>query len=126
MPTYQELAASRRTWIDDVLIDWCHRANRAELMKAEGDWVNIAGQVDPEKTLWTWAWSRFPALVPPDLDGLDEAREVLVQLADGRAFTGYADSRNSRRGELHLLCTNGEEVGPLSIDDVADVSAAGG
>lgn len=125
MPTngssYEDLARSRREWIDETLVDWCRRAERAELLKAEGDWTNIAGLVDPEDTLWTWAWSRFPALVHPEMSGLDETREVRVRLTDGREFTGYVDARRSQRGELALLCSNGDEAGPWTLDDIADV-----
>ncbi|MFQ5732479.1 MAG: hypothetical protein ACE5KM_11070 [Planctomycetaceae bacterium] len=126
MSTYEELAGSRRDWIDGVLVEWCRRADRAELLKAEADWANIAGQVDPDTTLWTWAWSRFPALVHPGMSGLDETREVRVRLNDGSEFTGYVNARRSRRGELVLSGTSGEsrgeDVGPWFLEQFAEVT----
>jgi len=123
MSTYEELAKSRREWIDEMLIPWCRTAERRELLKAEQDWTNIAGRVDPEMSLWTWAWSRFPALVHPEMSGIDETREVCVRLKDGRELTGFPDARRSLQGELYLLCNHaeaaGEDHGPVSIDDVA-------
>lgn len=121
--SYTGLAASRRAWIDDVLIPWCRSAERKELLKAEADWVNVAGPVDAEATLWTWAWGRFPGLVHPEMGGLDESREVEVRLNDGRTFRGYPDARRSLQGELVLLTAAGD-AGPISIDDVADVQPA--
>jgi len=121
---FSDLAASRRAWIDDVLIPWCRTAERKELLKAEADWANVAGQVDAEATLWTWAWSRFPGLVHPEMGGLDESCEVEVRLKDGRTFRGYPDARRSVRGELVLLTGDGD-AGPVSIDDVVDVRPAG-
>lgn len=129
MPTYEELGRSRREWIDGVLVEWCRQADRAELLKAEADWTNIAGQVDPEATLWTWAWSRFPALVHPEMNGLDETRELRVRLVDGRELTGFVNARRSRRGELVLTCTSGEtsgkDVGPFRLDEFAEVALTG-
>ena len=122
MPGYEELASSRRAWIDEVLIDWCRSADRSELLKAEADWTNIAGQVDPEATLWTWAWSRFPALVHPEMSGLDETREICVRLSDGTEYTGFVDARRSLQGELVLLVTGGATAGPWPIDEVATVT----
>jgi hypothetical protein len=116
--SFTNLAASRRAWIDDVLIPWCRTADRKELLKAEADWVNVAGQVDAEATLWTWAWGRFPGLVHPEMGGLDESREIELRLNDGRTLRGYPDARRSRRGELVLLTADGD-AGPMSIDDVA-------
>ena len=119
--SFSDLAASRRAWIDDVLIPWCRTADRKELLKAEADWVNVAGQVDAEATLWTWAWGRFTGLVHPEMRGLDESREVEVRLKNGRVFRGFPDARRSLRGKLVLLTADGE-AGPVSIDDVADVT----
>lgn len=120
--SFTDLAASRRAWIDDVLIPWCRTAERKELLKAESDWVNVAGQVDAEATLWTWAWGRFPSLVHPNMGGLDESREVELRLNDGRTLHGYPDARRSFRGELVLLTADGD-AGPFSIDEIVDVHA---
>ena len=117
---FSELAASRRSWIDDVLIPWCRTAERLELLKAEADWVNVAGQVDAEGTLWTWAWSRFEGLVHPEIGGLDETREVEIVLKDGRTLRGYPDARRSLDGQLVLLSAEAD-AGPFSIDDISDV-----
>jgi hypothetical protein len=119
--SFTDLASSRRAWIDDVLIPWCRTAPRKELLKAEADWANVAGQVDAEATLWTWAWSRFAGLVHPEMGGLDESREVEVRLADGRTFRGYPDARRSQCGELVLLTAEGN-AGPFSIDEIAEVT----
>jgi len=124
MSNYEELAASRREWIDEVLVPWCRAANRKELFKAEGDWANLAGDVDPEKTLWSWAWSRFPDLVHPEMSGLDESREVVVRLNDGRDVHGFPDARRSERGELVLVTageTDGETPEAIPIDDIQSV-----
>jgi hypothetical protein len=122
-----ELIASRRTWINDVLRPWCVRATRKELRLAELDWHDLAGKVDPEATLWAWAWSRFPNLVHPELSRLDETRRITITLRDGSTFAGYPDGRQSRQGQLVLVDRSPvnprEEIeyGPFSIDDVVDV-----
>jgi len=127
MSEFDELAASRRAWIAEVLQPWCMRAPLVALRKAEQDWADIAGQVDSRATLWTWAWSRFPALVHESLSGVDETHEVMVTLTDGTTVRGYPDGVRSLRGELVLLCSSGDtpngsaERGPYSIDTIADV-----
>jgi len=128
-PSFTDLAASRRAWIDDVLKPWARQARRADLLLAEQEWTDIAGKVDPAKTLWAWAWGRFPDLVHEDL-GIDESREVTVQLRDGRRFCGYPDSRQSQHGKLVLYGRLQDEhsygeLGPFSIDEVITVEAAG-
>ena len=72
MQTFADLVASRRAWIDDVLKPWCAQAPVLQLKLAELEWLDIAGKVDPESTLWAWAWSRFPARVNADLAPTDE------------------------------------------------------
>jgi hypothetical protein len=126
---FEQLAASRKRWIEAVLKPWAQRARRSDLCRAELEWTDLAGKVDPQKTLWLWAWSRFPALVHEDL-GIDEAAEVVVRLRDGREFTGYPDGRESTQGQLVLLPTvraAGQFVplGPFSLDDIASVRRAG-
>jgi hypothetical protein len=125
MPTFTDLVASRREWIEVTLKPWCRRAARADLLLAEQEWPDIAGRVDPEKTLWLWAWSRFPVLCVDDLPGLEESYAVTVTLRNGHQHSGYPDARRSRRGELLLV---GEreggrprEFGPFLIDDVQQV-----
>ena len=76
MSTFDDLVASRRNWIDDVLEPWCRTASLADLRKAGSEWGNIAGTVDVESTLWLWAWSRFPDLVNQELSAVDETHEV--------------------------------------------------
>ncbi|QDU40178.1 hypothetical protein Mal4_45330 [Maioricimonas rarisocia] len=129
MTTFDELAASRRAWIADVLQPWCQSAPLKELRKAADEWGDIAGRVDPDLTLWLWAWSRFPVLYEEGLSGLNETHEVIVTLADGRELRGYPDARQSDRGQLVLLgrSDSGEatELGPISIDDVISVEQAG-
>ena len=122
MTTFDELAASRRKWIDEVLKPWCQQAAHRELKKAELEWDNLAGSVDAEATLWTWAWSRFPQLVHDGLSGVDESHEVTVTLKDGTSVVGYPDGRKSKQGMLVLLCAGAAtENGPHSIDEIATV-----
>ena len=125
MNTFEDLVFSRKAWIDDVLKPWCMRACRGDLLKAEPEWLDIAGKVPAEKTLWPWAWSRFPELVHESL-GIEETTEVEVRLKDGRSFTGFPDSRKSLRGQLVMwlrpMIGQAEgEVGPFSIDEIESV-----
>jgi len=117
---FAELAASRRAWIETVLRPWCRTAPRRELLKAEQEWLDIAGRVEPQFTLWLWAWSRFPVLFVDGLQGLDETFEVRVTLTTGEQQTGFPNARQSRRGLLTLVGPKGH-VGPWSIDDVVEV-----
>ena len=128
MQTFADLVASRKAWLADVLTPWCRSAPLKDLRLAELEWGDIAGKVDPEKTLWYWAWSRFPVLVNADLQSIDEARRVTVTLADGRTFIGNPDSRKSKQGRLLLVGRDpanprqAEEHGPFSIDEIASVA----
>lgn len=125
MVSFDELVVSRKNWLNEVLKPWCQAACRTDLLKAEPDWVDIAGKVDPTKTLWLWAWSRFPELVHESL-GIEETSAVKLKLRDGRIVCGFPDSRDSQRGQLVLW---GEDpvsgisgsLGPFSIDDVVEV-----
>jgi len=124
MSTFDELAGSRREWIAAVLRPWCATASLRELRKAEQEWLDIAGKVDPEATLWTWAWERFPEIVHEGLNGVDETFVVRLTLKDGTTHVGFPDARKSRRGELVLLSNTAAgpvEHGPISIDDIASV-----
>jgi hypothetical protein len=127
MHTFADLVSSRKAWLADVLIAWCVQAQLKDLRLAELEWGDIAGKVDPEKTLWYWAWSRFPELVNADMQSIDEARRVTVTLIDGSAFTGNPDSRKSKQGRLVLVGRDpanprrSEEYGPFSIDEIARV-----
>lgn len=123
MSNFTALVASRRDWIETVLKPWLRAASRRDLLAAEQEWVDIAGRADPQKTLWPWAWSRFPVLYVDDLGGLEETFRVTVTLRDGSQHTGYPDARRSRGGELVLL-GEGSDLGPWSIDDVASVGRA--
>lgn len=130
MSTFEDLVASRKAWIESVLRPWCAAAPRIELRKAHAEWLDIAGKVDPEATLWTWAWERFPALVYEGMSGVNETGEVRVTLRDGTQITGYPDARQSKHGNLVLLrrsATTGrydEESGPHSLDDIVVVERA--
>lgn len=121
MQTFQEMTASRREWISDVLMPWCKQASFKDLREAEHDWINIAGRVDPAMTLWTWAWSRFPCLIHERLPGVNETLEVRIKLASGEIITGYPDNRESSRGLL-VLTVSGEDnitqAGPFNIDEI--------
>lgn len=131
MSTFADLVASRKAWIENVLKPWCLCASRMQLRLAELEWHDIAGRVDPEKTLWAWAWSRFPGLVHPELSGIDESEQVTVVFKDQSIVRGFPDARQSRQGELVLLCKSTstgrfEEQGPFSIDDIQAIERSAG
>ena len=127
MHTFTDLVDSRKAWLANELIPWCARAALKDLKLAELEWIDIAGKVDPEKSLWFWAWSRFPELVHPELMGIDETRQVKVLLRDGRSFIGYPDARQSKQGHLVLVAPapansgRHELHGPFSIDEIVAV-----
>lgn len=125
--TFEDLAASRRNWIEQVLRPWCRQASLKQLRQAEAEWLDIAGRVDQLASLWTWAWERFPALTHEGLAGVNETHRVTVTLKDGTTCTGFPDNRSSVRGMLVLLGQSEDgktrQEGPISIDDVADVSS---
>jgi len=89
------------------------------------DWINVAGHVDPDSTLWTWAWARFPALTHEGVIGVDETKEVRVRLKSGEDAVGFPDSRESQNGKLVLLGKTDdgqfEHLGPFAIDDIETV-----
>lgn len=121
LSAFHQLSASRRAWIQEVLIPWCRTANLPSLLKAEMEWGDIAGRVDPQFSLWLWAWSRFPVLYVEGLRGVDETWPVRLILRDGTEHTGYPDSRRSSRSQLQLTVTvNGQAVdrGPFQLDQV--------
>ena len=95
--------------------------------QAEELWPDIAGKVDPAKTLWCWAWSRFPGLVNDELQGIDETNPIAVTLRNGHSFTGYPDGRKSTQGQLVLLGRDPQnprataELGPFEIDEIVTV-----
>jgi len=123
--TFEDLAASRRRWIDEVLRPWCLRANQKQLRQADMEWLDIAGRVDAAASLWSWAWDRFPELTHEGLPGVNETHRVTVQLRDGRTAEGFPNSRLSERGVLVLVGPDEDgrlkELGPFSIDDVVSV-----
>ena len=126
--TFEQLAAARRGWIEQVLRVWCQQASLKELRKAEQEWFDIAGRADANATLWTWAWERFPAIVHPDLPGVHETHLVEVLLHDGSTLSGYPDARQSLRGMLVLVGTDVDGSmmthGAVSIDQIAIVCQA--
>lgn len=123
MPDFQDLVASRKDWIQRELLPWCRAAALKDLRKAEEEWLDIAGKVAPQFSLWLWAWSRFPVLIVEGLRGLEETHRVRVTLRNGDTWTGYPDARQSLRGILVLLLDESpaRESGPLLIDDVIAV-----
>lgn len=124
--TFDHLAEARRNWIALILKPWCRTAARKELLKANAEWLDIAGKVDADATLWTWAWERFPVLTHPDLSLVNETHEVEVTLNDGTKNTGFPDARRSLRGEL-ILVRRDPKTGatlltpPMNIDDIQSV-----
>lgn len=124
--SFEDLATSRRNWIDEILHPWCLNATKKQLRQASLEWMDIAGRVDMNATLWTWAWERFPVLTHPDLAGVNETFQVRVHLTNGDTYEGFPDSRQSLNGDLMLtgrnnLTDEAEELGPFSIDDMASV-----
>lgn len=128
--SFADLVASRRQWIDEVLRPWCQRAERKDLRLAEMEWSDIAGRAMAEKTLWYWAWGRFPALVNDELSGIDESLRVEVTLRDGSTHVGHPDARESTHGQLVLVGKTAEgrieNLGPFSIDEISSVTVASG
>jgi len=127
---FSDLVESRKAWIEQVLKPWCRQAARTQLRLAELEWQDIAGRVAPEKSLWAWAWSRFPDLVHEELGGIDESLTVTVTLKNGQTFRGHPDARESQQGQLVLVAKSPEtgrleNYGPFSIDDIAAVRKAG-
>lgn len=125
MATFEELVASRKAWIADVLQPWCRSAARRDLLQAEQEWMDIAGRADTGATLWSWAWSRFPDLVHEGLNGINETQIVTVQLHDGRSCRGYPDGRAAGPGQLVLISDepDGPAYGPISIDEIQSVES---
>jgi hypothetical protein len=52
MSDFEQLVASRKHWIAEVLIPWCRSASLKDLQRAEREWKDIAGKGDPPATLW--------------------------------------------------------------------------
>lgn len=124
--SFEDLAASRRQWIDEVLHPWCCKASLKQLRQLEPEWLDIAGRVDVNATLWTWAWERFAGLTHPEMAGVNETSQIRVSLKDGTSVIGFPDSRLSLRGMLVIIGSGDEgltEHGPFSIDDVVSVKA---
>ena len=125
-PDFDALVASRKAWIADVLKPWCQTAPRAALRLAELEWGDIAGRVSPEKSLWAWAWGRFPDLVHPELNGIDESSAVTVTLKNGRQVTGFPDARQSEQGQLVILCRDPSggrttSEGPFPMEEISAI-----
>ncbi len=125
-PTFDALVASRKAWISEVLKPWCQAAPRSALRLAELEWGDIAGRVSTEKSLWAWAWGRFPDLVHPELNGIDESSAVTVTLKNGRQVTGYPDARQSEQGQLVILCraasnSRTTSEGPFAMEDIVSI-----
>ncbi len=127
MKSFDDLVTSRREWLEQVLKPWCRSARLADLKRAELEWEDIAGKVDPKSTLWTWAWGRFPAIVHEGLAGVNETNAVRVTLQNGQVHSGYPDNRKTAAGRLFLVSDepaasrSAAEIGPISIDDIAKV-----
>lgn len=126
MSTFDELIASRKQWIANVLQPWCRAAKLVDLKRADDEWTDIAGNVDTQSTLWSWAWSRFPDAVEEGMSGINETSEVVVTLADGTTATGYPDARAAETGYLLLASADhqtGEtkEEGPFCIDEIESI-----
>ena len=123
--TFDSLTASRRDWIENTLRPWCQQASLKDLRCAEKEWFDIAGRADMQATLWTWAWERFPDLVHPELAGVNETHEVIVELIDGTTHRGFPDNRSSRRGSLLLISSDSADLPATDIDHVRSVRRIG-
>ncbi|MEQ9411215.1 MAG: hypothetical protein RIK87_26110 [Fuerstiella sp.] len=124
--SFEDLAAARRRWIDDVLRPWCRQASQKQLLQAAAEWLDLAGRVDISATLWTWAWERFPVLTHTDMPGVNETHLVQITLRNGTIEIGFPDSRLSVRGAIVLIQRDADtggtvHAGPFSIDDIAAV-----
>ena len=108
---YSDLVVSRKAWLDNVLRPWCFQAGYKDLLLAEGEWQNLAGKVEPQKTLWYWAWSRFPELVHPDISDINETHALTVELKNGDQYTGFPDARESLHGKLVIQLTEQTDKG---------------
>jgi len=120
---FEDLADSRRQWIEQILRPWCRKATHKQLQQADLEWQDFAGRVDAHATMWTWAWERFPALVHDDLPGVNETHAVVITLRNGRTARGFPDGRRSIKGKLVLVGTGEHglgEHGPFSIDEIVD------
>lgn len=129
--SFDGLAESRRQWIDTILHPWCLSASLKDLRHLESEWVDLAGRVDVNATLWTWAWERFAGLTHPEMAGVNETHEVRVVLADGNTVSGFPDSRLSVRGVLVIIGTDGNgdsaaQFEPIPIDDLVSVEVVTG
>lgn len=125
-PSFEALVASRKKWLAEVLKPWCQVAPRAALGLAELEWGDIAGRVSAEKSLWAWAWGRFPELVHAELNGIDETSAVTVTLKNGRQVTGFPDARQSEQGQLVILCRNPSggrttKEGPFPMEEISNI-----
>jgi hypothetical protein len=120
MTTFSDLVASRRAWLSEVLIPWCRVASRADLIRAEQEWTDIAGKIAPERSLWLWAWSRFPVLYVEGLGGLEESWAVRLTVRSGAVIEGFPDNRASGRGEIVLQTSKGASA-PIAIDEIVSV-----
>ena len=126
--SFEFIVQSRKDWIANVLAPWCTAANRIDLCQAAEEWGDIAGRVDPNATLWAWAWSRFPDLVHEGLPGVNETKEVCVTLRNGTTGTGFPDGRQTENGSLVLVSPvpDSGHYGPWSIDDIDSVETVSG
>ncbi|WP_437204898.1 hypothetical protein [Planctomicrobium sp. SH664] len=125
MSTFEDLVSSRRAWIENELKPWCLTAKRRDLVLAEAEWPNIGGKAATEKTLWFWAWSRFPGLCDAALSGISETHPVTIHLEGGGTAHGFPDARESKYGQLVLVGADGQAHGPYSIDEIREIVCGG-
>ena len=125
MATFEELLASRRDWIEQVLKPWCTQASLEDLEHAEADWEDMAGCVDPASTLWVWAWSRFREMIHKELNNIDETSEVEITLQDGTKLVGFPDANQGQLVLMSISAAVSRKIvknGPYSIDHISSVT----
>ncbi|MEM9704388.1 MAG: hypothetical protein AAF907_18245 [Planctomycetota bacterium] len=122
-PAFTKLVESKRAWLEEVLKPWCRTADLAALRLAEANWIDLAGNVDPQKTLWLWAWGRFEGVVSEELEGFEESLALRLTLKSGETVVGFPDGRASRAEGIVLIAEDGSTA-TAALDEIASAVPA--
>ncbi|QDV31048.1 hypothetical protein Spb1_29850 [Planctopirus ephydatiae] len=122
---FVSLVESRKHWIQQVLRPWCRSAPVTELRLAALNWVDLAGQISPDATLWPWAWERFEGVIHTEL-GFDESRQWKVSLRNGSEASGYINGRLSRGEQIVLVYRDSHSeqlttTSPIGLDEISSI-----